>query len=180
MRKSLILLGILDDSDLEWMLRTGVKKRIAAGGKPVVEREALDSLFVVLSGSFGVVVGGKERVARLLAGDIVGEMSFIDSRPPSATVVADEDSWILEIPRQQVSERLNDDPAFAARFYYAVAIFLSLRLRATSSQLGYGQARVAADEGDDDEIPEDILDKLAIAGHRFAILQERARAANAG
>ena len=180
MRKSLILLGILNDSDLEWMLRTGVKKRVATGDKAVAERQALDSLFIVLTGSFGVVVGGKERVARLLAGDIVGEMSFIDSRPPSATVVADEDSWILEIPRDQVNERLNDDPAFAARFYHAVAIFLSLRLRATSSQLGYGQARRAGDEEDDDEIPDDILDKLAIAGHRFAILQERARSANAG
>jgi CRP-like cAMP-binding protein len=179
-RKSLILLGVLNDSDLEWMLRTGVKKLVATGGKPVVARQALDSLFIVLTGSFGVVVGGKERVARLLAGDIVGEMSFLDSRPPSATVVADEDSWILEIPREQVSERLNDDPAFAARFYHAVAMFLSLRLRATSSQLGYGQARLAADEEDDDEIPEDILDKLAIAGHRFAILQERARSVNAG
>jgi CRP/FNR family transcriptional regulator, cyclic AMP receptor protein len=179
-RKSLILLGVLDDSDLEWMLRSGVKKRIAAGEKPVVERQALDSLFVVLTGSFGVVVGGKERVARLLAGDIVGEMSFLDSRPPSATVVADEDSWILEIPRDQVTERLNDDQGFAARFYHAVAMFLSLRLRETSSRLGYGKARLTADEEDTDEIPEDILDKLAIAGHRFAILQDRSRSVTAG
>ncbi len=180
MRKSLILLGVLDDSDLEWMLRTGIRKHVAAGDKPVVARQALDSLFVILTGSFGVLVGGKERVARLLAGDIVGEMSFIDSRPPSATVVAEEDSWILEIPRDQVNERLNDDQGFAARFYHAVAIFLSLRLRATSSRLGYGQTGRAADEEDEDEIPEDILDKLAIAGHRFAILQERARSVNAG
>ena len=180
MRKSLILLGVLDDSDLEWMLHAGLKKRVAAGDKAVVERQALDSLFVVLTGSFGVIVGGKERVARLLAGDIVGEMSFIDSRPTSATVVADEDSWILEIPRDRVTERLNDDQGFAGRFYHAVAIFLSLRLRATSLQLGYGKARLAADEEDTDEIPEDILDKLAIAGHRFAILQERARSVSAG
>lgn len=180
MRKSLILLGVLDDSDLEWMLRTGVKKRVESGGTPVVERQALDSIFVVLTGSFGVTVAGKERVARLLPGDIVGEMSFLDSRPPSATVTADEDSWILEIPRDRVSERLNDDAAFAARFYHALAMFLSLRLRATTSQLGYGKARLGADEEDTDEIPEEILDKLAIAGHRFAILQERARSVSAG
>lgn len=180
MRKSLILLGILDDSDVEWMLRMGSKNRIPTGGRLVVERKPIDSLFIVLEGSFGVVVGKGERVARLLAGDIVGEMSFVDSRPPAATVVADEASWVLDIPREELRDRLSEDQGFAARFYRAIAVFLSLRLRETTSQLGYGKVRLAADVEDEDEIPEDILDKLAIAGQRFNILQERARAVSAG
>jgi len=179
-RKSLILLGILDDSDLEWMLRFGVKRRVPASGLLVVQRQRLDSLFVVLTGSLGVVLGNGERVARLLAGDIVGEMSFVDSRPPSATVVADEDCWVLDIRRSEIADKLSEDEGFAARFYRAIAVFLSLRLRDTTSRLGFGKVRLAEDEEDADEIPEDILDKLAIAGHRFSILQERANAVSAG
>lgn len=176
MRKSLILLGILDDSDLEWTLREGVKRGVSAGTRLVVERQPLESIFIVLSGSFSVQVG-RQRVARLLAGDIVGEMSFVDSRPPSATVVADEDSWVLDIPKAEVRMRLADEPAFAGRFYRAVAVFLSSRLRETDTHLGYGKVQLAENEEDQDEIPEDILDNLAIAGLRFTILQERSRAA---
>jgi|SRR5579884_1111483 len=175
MRKSLILLGILDDSDVEWMLRSGVKRRVAAGAKLVVERQPLESIFVVLSGSFGVQIGKGDRVARLLTGDVVGEMSFVDARPPSATVVADEDSLVLDIARDEVRERLQDDVGFAARFYRAIAIFLSSRLRETSSRLGYGKVQLSEDHEDMDEIPEDILENLAIAGHRFTVLEERAR-----
>ncbi len=178
MRKSLILLGILDDSDLEWTLRAGHKRGVPAGTHIVVERQPLESIFIVLSGSFAVQIGrNNQRVARLLAGDIVGEMSFVDARPPSATVVADEDSWVLEIPKSEVHMRLIDEPGFAGRFYRAVAVFLSARLRDTDTHLGYGKVQLAEDQDDMDEIPEDILDNLAIAGKRFTIMQERARSA---
>lgn len=180
MRKSLILLGILDDSDVEWMLRSGVKRSVAATDTLVIERQPVESIFVVLSGSFGVTIGKQTRVARLLAGDIIGEMSFIDSRPPSATVEADEESLVLDIPKDEVRERLRDDVGFAARFYRAIAVFLSGRLRETDSHLGYGKVQLAEDKEDIDQIPEDVMDNLAIAGHRFGILEERARAVSAG
>jgi CRP/FNR family transcriptional regulator, cyclic AMP receptor protein len=180
MRKSLILLGILDDSDVEWLLRSGVKQRIPPNGVLVVERQPLESIFIVLSGAFDVTVGTGNRVARLLAGDIVGEMSFIDARLPSATVSAQEDSLVLNIPKESVHERLRFDSGFGARFYRAIAVFLSSRLRDTVSRFGYGKVQLAEDQEDFDEIPEDILENLAIAGHRFTILEERARVVSAG
>jgi len=135
------------------------------------------AVYVVKSGTLEIFDGAVV-YETLGPGDIVGEMSFLDSGLPSATVVADEDSWILAIPRDQVTGRLHDDQGFAARFYHAIAMFLSLRLRDTSAHLGYGKVRLA--EEDSDEIPDEILDKLAIAGHRFAILQERARSVSTG
>lgn len=174
MRKSLVLLGILDDSDVEWMLRTGVKRRVAASERLVVQGLPIEHLYVVLDGSLSVMLTDGHPVAPLLAGDVVGEMSFIDARPPSATVVAQETSWILAIPKAGVQERLDEDQGFAARFYRAIALFLSLRMRETASRLGWGQARQEAD--DSDEIPEDLLGRMSIAAHRFGILQERARA----
>jgi CRP-like cAMP-binding protein len=173
------LLGILDDSDVDWMLRFGVKRRVARGCSIVVERQPLESVYIVLSGSFGVTIGGDGRVAKLMAGDIVGEMSFVDARPPSATVAAEEDSLVLDVAREEVRERLRDDLGFAARFYRAIAVFLSSRLRDTVSRLGYGKVRLAENEEDMDELPEDILDNLAIAGHRFSMLEERTRSVGA-
>jgi CRP/FNR family cyclic AMP-dependent transcriptional regulator len=179
MRKSLVLLGILNDSDVEWMLRIGNKDKIKAGSRLIVEGEPIGSLYIVLSGQFAVNVGGpSHRIATLSPGEILGEMSFIDSRPPSATVTADQDSWVLDIPRREVSERLSEEAAFGARFYRAIAIFLSTRLRDTVAHLGYDKP-VQLDENVEDagEIPISILDNINLAGVRFSALQERARAA---
>jgi CRP/FNR family cyclic AMP-dependent transcriptional regulator len=176
MRKSLVLLGVLDDSDVEWMLRAGAKRQLKPGDKLITEGQAIDSLHVVLTGAFGVMLA-KKRVASLLAGDIVGEMSFLDARAPSATVVAEEISWVLDVPRQDVRERLAENLGFAARFYRALAVFLSLRMRATAAQLGYGQARPDNEDADANEMPEDVMEQLSLAGSRFLQLQERARVA---
>jgi CRP/FNR family cyclic AMP-dependent transcriptional regulator len=177
MRKSLVLLGVLDDSDVEWMLRAGAKRQLKPGDRLITEGQAIDSLHVVLTGAFGVLLSNKQRVAPLLAGDIVGEMSFLDARPPSATVVAEEVSWVLDVPRQDVRDRLADNLGFAARFYRAVAVFLSLRMRATAAQLGFGQARRDDEDSDASEMPEDVMEQLSLAGQRFLQLQERARVA---
>ena len=178
MRKALILLGILDDSDVEWMIRVGVKRQVGAGGQLIREREPLASFYVVLDGAFAItaVATADKRIATLYPGEILGEMSFVDSRPPSATVTADLDSMVLDIPRTALSERLSDDIGFNARFHRSLAIFLAQRLRDTVATLGYGKA-VQLEESveDDDEIPLDLLDSLSIAGRRFGILQERTR-----
>ena len=175
MRQSLVLLGILDDSDIEWMLRVGFKRQLKPGERLIIEGVVIDSLHVVLTGAFGVVLGNGQRLAQLLAGDIVGEMSFLDARPPSATVVTEELSWVLEVPTDAVRERLSGESGFAGRFYRSLAVFLSLRMRATAAQLGYSQARTQDQEHEASEVPEDIMGQLSLAGHRFLQLQERSK-----
>ena len=52
----------------------------------------VDSVFILLDGRLAVWLrprhGPEREIARLNAGEIVGEMSFVDARPPSATVRA--------------------------------------------------------------------------------------------
>ena len=86
---------------------------------------------MVLDGRLTVLVKaiGNREIASLLAGEIVGEISFVDPRPPSAPVVAAQDSHLLVIPRSILTSKLNKDSAFAARFYKAVATLLADRLR---------------------------------------------------
>jgi CRP/FNR family transcriptional regulator, cyclic AMP receptor protein len=75
-------------------------------------------------------------VARLGAGEVVGGIAFVDSAPPSATVMAAGDASVLALPHTLLRQRLAEDAPFAARFYRALAIFLADRLRATTHCCG--------------------------------------------
>jgi len=177
MRKALFLLGALDDRDIDWMISAGKQKRVAAGATLIHEGQEAESVFIVLDGAFAVRIsaaGGKE-IARLRAGEIVGEMSFVDARPPSASVVAVEDSMVLSISRNVLNERLKT-PDFGARFYRALAIFLADRLRNTVAQLGYGKTKpdAGAIEGED-EVGPTALENLVVAGARFDWMLRRLR-----
>ncbi|HIK56462.1 MAG TPA: cyclic nucleotide-binding domain-containing protein [Synechococcales cyanobacterium M55_K2018_004] len=139
MKKALYLLATLSDRDFEWLLQVGRAKQISAGTVLIREGEPTDALYIVVEGNLAVLVEAldDEEIARLSTGEVVGEMSFVDSRRPSATVKAIEDSLVWAIPRSQLAAKLNQDVAFASHFYQAIAAFLSDRLRSTVSRLGY-------------------------------------------
>ena len=137
MKTVLFLLGELDDDDIDWMLATGTRENIPAGTVLIEEGVPIDNLFILLEGTLSVTTTAAQgrEIANLLSGDIVGEMSFIDTRPPSATVSAKGEALVLCIPREKLADRLRFDVGFAARFYYALAICLSSRMRLTVNQL---------------------------------------------
>jgi len=178
MRKALLILGILNDNDLEWLLTTGRRETVPAGTVLVREGQAVEAIYVVLEGTFAVTIGttGGQEIARLLSGEIVGEISFVDSRPPSATVTAVEDSLVLSVPRYELAAKLEQDTAFAARFYQALAVFLAYRLRSTTSLLGYGVATALDEDAEyEDELAPDVLDNVSLAAARFDWLLRRLR-----
>lgn len=140
MRKILFILGELDDADVDWLMRVGRKEQIATGSRLIEEGHPVDAFYVVVSGEFQVVVAlqGRE-IARLKSGEVFGEISFLDSRPPVATVIATRDSIVFTIPRKALQQKLDDGGKFAAHFYRAIALFLADRMRNTVGLLGYGQ-----------------------------------------
>ena len=72
---------------------------------------------------------------------------------------------MLAIRKQLLAERLTISPAFAARFYRAVALFLSDRLRATQpTRRGNGSGIAEMTEG---ELDPNVLEVLTEAGARF-------------
>jgi CRP/FNR family transcriptional regulator, cyclic AMP receptor protein len=176
MKKALYFLGILDDSDLDWMIAAGRKRAVAEGTTLIQIGKHIDTVFFVLDGAFSVLgPDDQKEIARLGAGEIIGEMSFVDSRPPSATVRAVVNSLVLAIPRSELTMRLDEHVSFAARFYKALAIFLSDRLRSMVSHLGYGQElKLEEDIEDTDELATHLMDVISLAGNRFSELQRRA------
>ena len=162
MRKVLYIFGQLTDTDVSWLASEGRRRRLPARTELIREGVSVDTLYIVLEGELSVLSSAKQReVARLGAGEIVGEMSFIDARPPSATVITASDVVLFAISKRRLQAALDSNSGFAARFYRAVAMFLSHRVRlATAGERGLAQE-------DADELDEFVLDNVDRAGARF-------------
>ncbi|HIA13806.1 MAG TPA: cyclic nucleotide-binding domain-containing protein [Nitrospirales bacterium] len=175
MRKVLLIFGQLNDSDIEWIAAVGTQQPLTPGSFIIHEGMPIENIFILLEGRLSVKIEAHdEELATLEYGEIVGELSFLDSRPPTASVVAITDSVVLTISRETLRAKLERDMAFAARFYRAIGLLLSDRLRKTIGQLGVGPIdSLRADEESVDEIDPELLESMSIAGKRFDVLISR-------
>jgi CRP/FNR family transcriptional regulator, cyclic AMP receptor protein len=183
MRKVLFILGHLSDDDVEWMARAGRRLAAADGEVLIRQGEPSSDLFFVLDGHAVVHVNGLGDVGRIGRGEVIGEVSFVDSAPPSATVRSDGGCSVLALDRRRVEARLREQPAFAGRFYKALAIFLADRLRAARGGATRGEAAAAGLDADrvmEDELDDNVLDQVSLAGARFDRMLRTLAAAGEG
>ena len=183
MRKVLFILSELADGDVDWMIQSGTKTTVSEGTVLIEEGKPIEVLFVLLDGHLAVSLAalGGEKIAELQSGEILGELSFLDSRPPSASVTAVSESTLLSIPRARLTEKLEQDSAFAARFYRALGVFLASRLRKSQQRFGYESDQILDDEIEhEDELDPELLQNVALAGARFNWMLKRLREASPG
>ncbi|NJN22643.1 MAG: cyclic nucleotide-binding domain-containing protein [Leptolyngbya sp. RL_3_1] len=137
MKRILFVLGVLEDEDVDWLVSAGVRQELVTNDVLIDEGQPAQALHLILSGTLLVSVARPEptAIAHLTSGEVVGEMSFIDRLPPSATVTATERSVLLTIDADQLRNKLTQDMGFSSRFYRALAILLSTRLRSTVQHL---------------------------------------------
>jgi CRP/FNR family cyclic AMP-dependent transcriptional regulator len=164
-RKVLSILGQLSDSDVEWMVQRGQKLGCAAGEILIRTGQRPTQLYFLLEGEVVVTLPNGAELARLGVGEILGEMSLVDKVPPTASVTATRQTTFLAVGQELLHQKMEADPLFAAHMYRAIACFLSMRMRSTISNLGFGKVDQTLD--DEIEIDEEILDKLHLAGARF-------------
>jgi bacteriocin-type transport-associated protein len=175
MKKVLYILGELSDDDIDWLIAIGNREEIPAGTILIHEGQPVDALYILLDGTLAVSAAalGDKEIAKLSSGEVVGEMSFVDARRPSATVKALADAVVLAIPRAQLETKLQQDVSFASRFYRALAVFLSNRLRGTVSQMGYGKLTPGEVVESEAQLDPNVLDNLPMAAARFDWLLKR-------
>ncbi len=177
MRKALYILGDLSDADMDWLAETGQRQEIAPESVLIQRGEAIADVYILLEGRLSVRIDGhnSREINVLLPGEFIGELSFLDSRPPSATVVAATSSVVVAISRDKLDIKLRDDTAFAARFYRALGVFLADRLRRlTPSEKQAGDTDASASgETSEDEIDPQLLESVSLAGKRFEWFQSR-------
>jgi CRP/FNR family cyclic AMP-dependent transcriptional regulator len=140
----------LQDEDLLWMYRNGVK-RVADPGCAIVEEGTHpNAIFLVIRGKFSVRVANvaEEPLAILRPGEVIGEISFLEGSPASATIVSEAESAVLVIDNALLNERICEDTPFAARLYRSFALIAERRLRNRVNQLAprYAMANAARDQ----------------------------------
>jgi bacteriocin-type transport-associated protein len=169
MKKVLFILGELDDDDIDWILATGNREEIPAETILIQEGRPIDAVYFLLEGELSVstlATAGAE-IATLYSGEVVGEMSFVDTRLPSATVQAKQPSIVLSLARATLESKLHQDIGFASRFYRALAVLLSNRLRLTVDQLAPVSSVSGSIEVPEDELDREAKDSVALAEIRL-------------
>ncbi len=141
-KKAFLILGELNNEDIDWLARQGRKRTLEPEETLIFEDQQISALYFVLRGEFSVVLDPPvdRELARISTGEVIGEISFVDSRLPIATVKAIAPCEVLEIPRFRLTSKLNQDLGFASRFYRGLSLCLCDRMRATVRRLGYGTA----------------------------------------
>jgi CRP-like cAMP-binding protein len=166
MRKVLYMFGLLSDIDVQWIAKTGVLKSLRDGDVVIHEAGQTDALIFILEGEFTVSNQALGQFARMGVGEIVGEVSLVDSAPASATVTAKGEGLALFLDRETLTAKLAADNGFGSRFYRALAVFLADRLR--EARRSSGKRSIGAADIADDELDIGILDRVSNAGDRFS------------
>ena len=139
-RKVLLQLKLfrgLRESELDILLSKAYLIECPAGDYPIREGEQGDHLFVLLAGSARISkhTKGKQKTLQLLGpSECFGEMSLIECRSRSASVMAITDCKLLRINGEQIASF----PEIATKLYYNIAVMLSQRLRHANDILTLG------------------------------------------
>lgn len=175
MERILFILGILEDEDIDWLVGAGNRQELTEDEVLIREGEPIDAIYLILSGQFAVSIERSQgaEIARLSSGEVVGEMSFVDHLPPSATVTAIEPAVVLMIERSVLERQLAQNVGFAQRWYQALATLLSVRLRGTVKHLEaeYWEPTTL----NQDLFSADMVDSMKLGGIRFDWLMRRLR-----
>src|SRR5215210_1431853 len=111
----------------------GELKTIAQGGYLIRASEVDSTLFAIEDGHLDIVAwrdGQEQVVATVGAGDVLGEVSFIDDSPRSVAVRAGEgDAVVRAWDKRTLSEALAFEPQLLAKFSVAMCELLVERLR---------------------------------------------------
>ena len=101
----------LTSEDLDRLARIGERRRFEAG-QPIVAKDAVGGgLFVIMSGSAELEVGGRRHT--LGPGQFFGEMALLSGKPRSATVTAQEPVEAMVIEAMYFRPFLIKNPSVA-------------------------------------------------------------------
>jgi CRP/FNR family cyclic AMP-dependent transcriptional regulator len=98
------------------------------------EGEISNEMYYVNSGSLGVFKrkgSHEQEISKIIAGELVGEMSFLDDAPRSATVQALEDCELTAIPKDKLNKYLATQP----KWFKSLVTTLTERLRKANQRV---------------------------------------------
>jgi CRP-like cAMP-binding protein len=132
------LLKGLSVDEVTGVLMLGDRRDVAKGTALFRKDTLADGVWLLEEGTVSILSGALDdamssRLATFGPGQFVGEMSLIDGRPRSATVVADSPVHALLLDRQSLTALEERYPAAALNITRNIALELSHRVRSTSA-----------------------------------------------
>ena len=128
--KKIPLFADLPDEDLERLCQMVTEISLKAGEELFAEGSPGDSAFVIQKGEIEILKtsGGRNvLLAVRKPGEVIGEMSLLESAPRFASVRARADSTLLAIGHEQLNDLLNTSPSAARALLHTI----TARLRST-------------------------------------------------
>ena len=120
------LFTALKTEELEAIKRVTINKNFPKDKIILLEDEEGDTLFIILKGKVKVTTfteNGKEVIFSILGeGDFFGDMSLLDGKPRSASVISMEDSELQLIRRSDFYRMLEDHPRIALKLLEELAL----------------------------------------------------------
>jgi len=171
LRKVLFIFSVLSDSDVEWLANAGERMHLDPGAVLIPVGARVENLYFVLDGRLAVRTKSGDQLALMESGEILGEMSLVDPAPTTVSVEVISAATVLRISDAAVRQKLESDLGFASRFYRALCVFMADRMRQTTQRFGYGKA--TDDVHARDELNDDLLDNVHLAGARFDRMLKR-------
>jgi len=113
------LFSSLKDDELEAIYKLSYTRTCAKDSVILLESEEGDTLFIIISGKVKVTTfseSGKEVIFSILdEGDFFGDMSLMDGKPRSATVISIEDSELRLLRRNDFIKLIEEHPGIALK-----------------------------------------------------------------
>jgi CRP/FNR family transcriptional regulator, cyclic AMP receptor protein len=133
--KRIPLFADLSETDLQALARELSRVQFKKGAAIFFEGDPGQTLYIVESGHVRIYLhcedGQETSVNVCTSGDIFGELAVIDGLPRSASALAQEDSVVLALSREQFRECTRRYPQLAFNFLKA----LSVRVRYNTRQI---------------------------------------------
>jgi CRP-like cAMP-binding protein len=126
------------DPELKALSEIARPRTVIAGDTVFDEGSASTSLFLIKSGSLEIrkkTSGDEQTVALLAAGSNFGEMALLDHSARAATVVAKENTELLEIEFAPLEKLIQSNKDIGVKFYRNLASVLSTRIKRTTSDI---------------------------------------------
>lgn len=101
----------LSDKDLKRVIAQGRHVRLPADWSLIWEKTPADKAYLIVKGEVSVRKG-KQEVARLGPGDVIGEMAIVGHKLRSASVVSLTPVEVIHFTKESLTDLLDAVPAF--------------------------------------------------------------------
>lgn len=107
----------------------------AAGSAILNEDESTADLFILAEGKLEIKTAGGDSIGFIKPPMPFGEVSFLDRKRRSSSVIAIEDSKVVFIPEEPLRQLLRENPEMAVRALVNLSVLLCDRLRKANQQI---------------------------------------------